>query len=84
LYRGMMIGSYPYLMNPSGMGGVYAAAVASQPVQPITATSGQTFSPAVQFGGALAGQQASGGASASGSQSSSSAYTPGSTLNIMA
>jgi hypothetical protein len=77
----MMIGSYPYLMNPSGMGGVYAAAVASQPVQPIAAVQGQSCSAFIQFGGALAGQ--SGGAT-SGSQTASSGYSPGSTLDITA
>jgi hypothetical protein len=79
----MMIGSYPYLVNPSGAGGLYAAAVANQPVQPITPVPGQTNSAFIQFGGALAGQQA-GAALSGGGQAYSSTYTPGSTLDIMA
>ncbi len=78
----MMIGSYPYLVNPSGMGGLYAAAVASQPVQPVAAVPSQTNSAFIQFGGALSGFQSE-GATSSG-QPSSSAYAPGSTLDITA
>jgi hypothetical protein len=77
----MMIGSYPYLLNPSGMGGVYAAAVASQPVQPITPVPGQTNNSFIKFGGALSSSSSS---TTSGGQSSSSSYTPGSTLDITA
>ncbi len=78
----MMIGSYPYLLNPSGMGGLYAAAVATQPVQPIAPVPGQTNSAFIQFGGTLSGGQ--GGSASSGSSASSSPYTPGSTLDITA
>ena len=80
----MMIGSYPYLLNPSGMGGVYAAAVASQPVQPISPVPGQSNNAFIQFGGARSGQQTGGAASGSqaSANSSSASYAPGSTLNI--
>jgi hypothetical protein len=78
----MMIGSYPYLVNPSGMGGLYAAAVASQPVQPIAPIPGQTNNAFIKFGGSLSDFQSQSGAS--GGQSSSSAYSPGSTLDITA
>jgi hypothetical protein len=76
----MMIGGYPYLLNPSGMGGVYAAAVATQPVQPIAPVPGQTNASIIQFGGALSGLS-SGGASPGG-QTTSTSYAPGSTLDI--
>jgi len=78
----MMIGSYPYLMNPSGMGGVYAAAVASQPVQPVADVQSQTNSTFIQFGGALTGAEAQ--SAPSSSQTSSSAYAPGSMFDITA
>jgi hypothetical protein len=78
----MMIGSYPYLLNPSGMGGVYAAAVASQPVQPVAPVQGQSNSAFIKFGGALS-DLASEGAGCGG-RTSSSAYAPGSTLDITA
>jgi hypothetical protein len=78
----MIIGSYPYLLNPSGVGGLYAAAVASQPVQPVAPVPGQTTNAFIRFGGALGGAQS--GASASAGQSGASAYTPGSTLDITA
>ncbi len=81
-YSGMMIGSYPYLINPSGMGGLYAAAVANQPVQPIAPIPGQTNNAFIKFGGSLSDAQSQVGAS--DSQSSSSAYSPGSTLDITA
>jgi hypothetical protein len=76
----MMIGSYPYLLNPSGMGGIYAAAVANQAVQPIAPiqTPSSSF---ITFGGALSSQTAS---EASSSPTASTVYTPGSTLNITA
>jgi hypothetical protein len=76
----MMIGSYPYLVNPSGMGGFYAAAVASQPVQPIAAVPGQTNNAVIKLGGALSAQSAG----TSGGQTRSSDYTPGSKVNISA
>jgi hypothetical protein len=76
----MIIGSYPYLMNPSGMGGVYAAAVASQPVQPVSPTPGQTNNAFISFGGSLSESGAP--AATSGSATSSSSYAPGSALNI--
>jgi hypothetical protein len=76
----MIIGSYPYLLNPSGMGGVYAAAVATQPVQPITPTPGQTNSAFLQSGGSLSGLPSSG--ASTGGQASSASYAPGSTLDI--
>jgi hypothetical protein len=76
----MMIGSYPYLLNPSGMGGVYAAAVATQPVDPVDPVQGQAASPPIQYGGALSGLQTA--ASSSSGQSASTPYTPGSTLDI--
>ncbi len=79
----MMIGSYPYLLNPSGVGGLYAAAVASQPVQPVDPVQGQTNNAFIRFGGALSGAQAGGGAASTG-PSGASAYTPGSTLDITA
>jgi hypothetical protein len=78
----MMIGDYPYLMNPSGMGGVYAAAVASQPVDPVAAIQGQTNSPFIQFGGTLSGAQAQ--SAPAGGQAASNAYTPGSMFDIVA
>jgi len=78
----MMIGSYPYLLNPSGMGGVYAAAVANQPVQPVSAIPGQANSSIIQFGGSLSAAQTP-GASAGGLPASSPSYAPGATLNIL-
>jgi hypothetical protein len=78
----MMIGSYPYLLNPSGMGGLYAAAVASQPVQPVAAVQGQSTSAFINFGGALSGLQSDG--ASFDAPASSSTYTPGSTLDITA
>ncbi len=76
----MIIGSTPYLLNPSGIGGVYAATVATQPVQPIAPVPGQSNNAVLQFGGALSGL-ATGSGSSSGPASSAS-YAPGSTLNI--
>jgi len=78
----MMIGSYPYLLNPSGVGGLYAAAVASQPVQPVAPVQGQSNSAFIKFGGALSSFQSAG--ASSDASASSSAYTPGSTLDITA
>jgi hypothetical protein len=80
----MMIGSYPYLVNPSGAGGLYAAAVASQPVQPVAPVPGQTNNAFIKFGGALSGAQSGGGDAASAAQSGGGAYRPGSALNITA
>jgi hypothetical protein len=77
----MMIGGYPYLLNPSGMGGVYAAAVASQPVQPVPAIPGQTNSAFVQLGGSLSGSQTA-VAGSTGQPTSSASYAPGATLDI--
>jgi len=76
----MMIGSYPYLINPSGMGGLYAAAVANQPIQPIAPVPGQTNNAFIKFGGALSGLASEGAASAG--QGASNTYSPGSALNI--
>jgi len=76
----MMIGSYPYLLNPSGMGGAYAAAVSSQPVQPIAPVPGQTLNSVIRFGGGLSGSQTA--SASSGGQTSSAPYAPGSTLDI--
>jgi hypothetical protein len=63
------------------MGGLYAAAVASQPVQPVTPVPGQTTSAFIKFGGALSDQT---GAATSSGPSAGGAYTPGSTVNITA
>ncbi len=78
----MMNGSYPYLLNPSGVGGLYAAAVASQPVQPVSPVQGPSNSAFIKFGGALSGFQSDG--ASSDAPASSNAYTPGSTLDIRA
>jgi hypothetical protein len=75
----MLIGSYPYLLNPSGVGGLYAATVASQPVQAVAPVQGQSNSAFIKFGGALSDQTEG---AASVGQTASGAYTPGSTLNI--
>jgi hypothetical protein len=78
----MIIGSYPYLINPSGAGGLYAAAVANQPVQPVAPVPGQNIGGFIKFGGSLSGLQTQG--AQSGATTSSSAYSPGSTLDITA
>ncbi len=76
----MIIGSYPYLLNPSGVGGLYAAAVASQPVQPVAPVPGQTNNSFIKFGGSLSGLPSA--SATSGGQTASSSYAPGSALNI--
>jgi hypothetical protein len=78
----MIIGSYPYLINPSGAGGLYAAGVANQPVQPVSPVPGQTNNAFIKFGGALSSLQSEGATSSS--LTASSGYAPGSTLDITA
>ncbi len=78
----MIIGSYPYLINPSGAGGLYAAAIANQPVQPVAPVPGQTNNAFIKFGGALSSLQSEGATPSS--QAASSSYAPGSTLDITA